>query len=609
MNYSFKEYLEGKFSKQLLYAVSKLIDEDNQRELPVRIKLVYIKHINTAILTKFEDYVELPAILSVETSCSEDGKTYRRSIDVSCKICGTFSNSFDDFRLCSMNIRKSLSCCKQDTFIDDLLPYLTKEQMEKEAERLIERGYGYSYDKYRPQRIDSLAIAKALGIKVYFARLSENSDVRGIYVFEDGEICIYDDTIRAYRMSRVHKNSILIEKNIRDKAELVRFTIMHELVHAYTQRFAFYLMAMCRNSSFEVRCPIRIYDEDGQFMDNFTERAERQADTIAAYVLMPEISFKKKVIDIQTSYGVLRDSGCIKEMVDKTAKYFGVSISAARRRMYELGFTEVHGVYNFIDGKYVPPFSFKADSLQTHQTYCVSEKWAKKLLDTNKKLLKMVAKGVICYVENHFILNDPIFLTKDKKLTPYGREHLHECALKFDLIFPDRCGFKFKSDNKLAFRTAEASLPITMAYSNDNTDLEEQARQLCMRNTEVLELVKRMPEDFGESLTQVVEWTEMTREQIAVSCWVNEKTIYRLCNNITENPSINMVVQLCIGMSLPFEVSMKLMERAGYRPRNNLRDMTIMHLLILSYKYNIEDCNKLLIAQGLAPLVVKNPAA
>ena len=207
------------------------------------------------------------------------------------------------------------------------------------------------------------------------------------------------------------------------------------------------------------------------------------------------------------------------------------------------------------------------------------------------------------------MLYEATYLTKDKKLTPYGREHLHECALKFDLVFPDKRSYKFKSDSKLAFRTAESTLPITMAYSNDNTDLEEQARQLCMRNTEVLELVKRMPEDFGESLTQVVEWTEMTREQVAEDSWISERTVYRLCANGTDNPSLNMVVQLCIGMSLPFEVSMKLMERAGYRPRNNLRDMTIMHLLILSYKYNIEDCNKLLIAQGLAPLVVKNPAA
>ena len=150
---------------------------------------------------------------------------------------------------------------------------------------------------------------------------------------------------------------------------------------------------------------------------------------------------------------------------------------------------------------------------------------------------------------------------------------------------------------------------MTMLYADDNTDIEEKARDLCKRNTAVLELVKSMPEDFGESLTQVVKWTHKTREQIANDCWMSEKTIYRLCNNVTENPGIGVIVQLCIGMNLPFEVSMKLIERAGYRPRNTLRDMTIMQMLILSYKYSIEDCNKLLIAQGLEPLVTRNPAA
>ena len=33
-----------------------------------------------------------------------------------------------------------------------------------------------------------------------------------------------------------------MEKNLRGQEEVVRFTIMHELDHAYVQRFAFYLI-------------------------------------------------------------------------------------------------------------------------------------------------------------------------------------------------------------------------------------------------------------------------------------------------------------------------------------------------------------------------------
>lgn len=608
MNCSFVQLLEDRFRQQLWDVVSEAIKEDNARGLPVKIRTVNIRYIDTAVLLQCEDYAKFPTILSVETSCTEDGCTYRRAMDISCTISGTFSKFFEDFRIYGLKIMKSPSCRKNDSLSEMLLPPMNREQMEMQAMRLINKGYGYSYHVYGTQKISPLTIAKALGIRIFFVRLSEDSSVRGVYVMEDTEVLIYNDKTKSPKYSKVKGKTILVEKTIRDQEEVVRFTIMHELVHAYVQRFAFYLMAMSRMAFFEMRCPVRI-NEDQQFFDAFTEKLERQADTIAAYTLMPQESFRRVVSEIQSSYGALRNSACNKEIVDKVASHFGVSISAARRRMLELGFSEVQGVYNFMDGKYVPPFGFKSGSLQSHQTYCVSGEWAKQLLSSDKKLLKMVAKGVICFVENHFVLNDPNYLTADKQLTDYGREHLHECALKFNLCYHEKNNTSHRSDSYIAFRVTESVLPMTMLYADDNADIEEKARNLCKRNTAVLELVKSMPEDFGESLTQVVEWTHKTRDEIANDSWVSEKTIYRLCNHVTENPGVSVVVQLCIGMNLPFEVSMKLIERAGYRPRNTLRDMTIVQLLILSYKYSIEDCNKILIAQGLEPLVSRNPAA
>lgn len=608
MNCSFIQLLEDRFKQQIYDAVSGAIEEDNTRYLPVKIRTINIKYINTSILLQCEDYAELPTFLNVETCCNEDGRAYRRAMDIACTISGTFSKNFDDFRIYGLRIMKNITKFKDDYYTNTLLPHLNTEQMEEQAMRLIKKGYGYSYDVNGTTKINPLVIAKALGIKVFFVRLSEDSTVRGVYVMKDADVLIYDDKTRSPKYVRIIGKTILVEKNICEQEEVVRFTIMHELVHAFVQRFAFYLMAMSRKAFFEFRCPVRIND-DLQFMDAFLEKLERQADMIAAYTLMPQISFKRKVSEIQSDYGALRNSSCVKEMIDKTARHYGVSISAARRRMLELGFNEVQGVYNFIDGKYVPAFGFKNGSLKPNQTYCVSEAWAKQLLTTNKKLLKMVAKGVICFVETHFILNDPKYLTADKQLTVYGREHLHECSLKFDLCYLEKRYFPHKSDSNIAFRAVNSTLPMNMLYADDNADIEEKARLLCKRNTAILDLVKNMPDDFCESLVQVVNWTQRTKEQIAADSWISERTIYRLCSHQFDNPSVNLVIQLCIGMDLPFEVSIKLIERAGYKPRNTLRDMSLMQLLILSYKYSIEDCNRILRAQGLAPLVAKNPAA
>lgn len=185
MNCSFVQLLEDRFRQQLWDVVSEAIKEDNARGLPVKIRTVNIRYIDTAVLLQCEDYAKFPTILSVETSCTEDGCTYRRAMDISCTISGTFSKFFEDFRIYGLKIMKSPSCRKNDSLSEMLLPPMNREQMEMQAMRLINKGYGYSYHVYGTQKISPLTIAKALGIRIFFVRLSEDSSVRGVYVMED----------------------------------------------------------------------------------------------------------------------------------------------------------------------------------------------------------------------------------------------------------------------------------------------------------------------------------------------------------------------------------------------------------------------------------------
>ena len=130
----------------------------------------------------------------------------------------------------------------------------------------------------------------------------------------------------------------------------VRFTVMHELIHAYVQRFAMWFNQMCDRTYGEFRCPTRSSDEY-QFMDDFLERAERQADYGASLGLMPREAFRIKAEELLKSYGALPDPETIKEVVEKTAAFFEVSISAAKRSMTDMDFEEAKGVFNFVDGK------------------------------------------------------------------------------------------------------------------------------------------------------------------------------------------------------------------------------------------------------------------
>lgn len=78
-------------------------------------------------------------------------------------------------------------------FSDDLLPYLDQDGTEEQAKRLLEAGYGFLYSPYSIERIEPIRIARALGIRVFFARLSEDDSIRGEYVYADTEALVYDD--------------------------------------------------------------------------------------------------------------------------------------------------------------------------------------------------------------------------------------------------------------------------------------------------------------------------------------------------------------------------------------------------------------------------------
>jgi hypothetical protein len=50
--------------------------------------------------------------------------------------------------------------------------------------------------------------------------------------------------------------------------------------------------------------------------------------------------------------------------ISEFADFFKVSTTAAKIRAVELGFEQAAGVFNFVDGKNYPPFSFKKGSLK-----------------------------------------------------------------------------------------------------------------------------------------------------------------------------------------------------------------------------------------------------
>lgn len=592
----------------LVSAAEAFVEHEGRCSIDVSVCHVTIEDIDYAPLKRGSDFVRFPVVLRVSTLSTEDSMAYHRDIYIRGTLSGSFSEEFSDMEITCQSASADCRGRFRKCYTDDLLPVLHKDNIEKDAETLLNSVYRYT--ECRPQKIQPVQLAQQLGIKVLYAPLSHDCSIRGEYFYEDTNKVIYNEKTGLHETVRFPARTILVEKALKGKWDIVRFTIMHELVHAVLQKYAFMLAKMCNPDFTSFFCPIRL-NEGEQFVDPFIERMERYADSVASCALMPKQMFCTVADQRFRECGALRDAATLKSALDHVTTFFGVSTSACRRRFLELGYAEMRGICNFLDGQYVPPYCFKPGSLEKNQTYAVSAEMAQEIMRENKKLVKLLVKGRVRFIENHFVVNHPNYLTRDMKLTDYARNHLDECALKIDLVYPagvySQSRFNLVSDGM--YRTAVTMKPLTAIYAKNNEQFEmtvERAmKEVQERDADVKPIVETLPEAFPLALRSVVAWTELTHEEFAFQAGITPKTLGRLLSGETKRPTPQVVMRICIGLCLPVELSLRLMNRSGNELRTSGEDLAYMKLLFFSGYYTIEQCNVILKHQGFTQLGVR----
>lgn len=98
----------------------------------------------------------------------------------------------------------------------------------------------------------------------------------------------------------------------------------------------------------------------------------------------------------------------------------------------------------------------------------------------------------------------------------------------------------------------------------------------------------------------------MTEEDIAEYCETDVRTIQHLRNDDDQNPTAETVMQLCLAMQLPPQVSRIMMVRSGHSLKANNKDFMYGFFLDGCYLYSLEGCNKMLVDQGIKPFGSKS---
>lgn len=214
--------------------------------------------------------------------------------------------------------------------METLLPYIPPADYDKVATEFLEEYYPEAL--YNPQPVSILDIARnKMGLDVQFVCLSEELDIYGMTIFDEGMVEYYVPDDGIYETKVFKKKTVLIDPEAVKKTNIGcrNNTIAHECVHWYKHRMYYRMQkfSLPKKAKF-CKCSIKnlpYINEDEEIM-------ESQAIGIAPRILMPRDAF----IEVAGKYDIVSEDVSWKEIAD-IARFFDVSKQSVKIRLKECG--------------------------------------------------------------------------------------------------------------------------------------------------------------------------------------------------------------------------------------------------------------------------------
>lgn len=624
-NRSFTEYVANRFYNELFAAIQNYLTENNDN---LELRLYRIKNIGgielSDIEVKFVSVCDLPDMkiefdVALEAELEVRESDYHYDETEMCrqwfmlKCIGDLDCKLDDFKISSVNIYASKN--KQaKPMSDSLVPLIQSEELEVVATDFLRRHYPEVLKI--PMAIEPQQLAKKMGLNVIVKNITKDFSVFGQIYFHDCEAELYDENSDEMVKTNVDARTIFVDPKAYFLRNLgaVNNTIVHECVHWDKHRKAFELERLYNNNVSKIKCQVVGGIKDST--RDATDWMEWQANALAPRIQMPISTFKTKAFELIKQYkaemGTSEVIDVMEPVIDALASFFCVSRLAAKIRMIDVGYEEAMGTFTYIDGHYVKPHRFKKGTIQKNQTFSIGAVDAVIESIMNLQLKSIMESGNYQYVDSHFVLNHPQYLTQDENgitvLTNYARTHMDECCLIFDLSVKEGCREKYHSECYLN-RDAASGIVFEAHFSSENKENLNHTEMIKQYNADLLSVARKLPMNFSGALDALIEWSEMTEEELAEAAEMSEKTIQRLRNDEPDNVTIETVVQLCIGMKLPPMLSNCLLRASGKSFMMTEQHLMYQFLLNSCYTKSIYECNDMLVSQDLKPLGRQNRVA
>ena len=540
-------------------------------------------------------------------SSSKKGYFLEKWVKVHCQV--TLGIELSGFRILSIGDCEPQEESDNNRLSGELVPVISRDQFEHEAEKFLERYYPDALEK--PRRIPIEEIAHGMNLRIIEdVPLSDDLTYFGTIVFDDGNIL---DKHRKIAIRNAKRGTIYLDPRVKYERSVGtrRTTLAHECFHWYRHQPYHALMRMIGADDKigrAIQCQI-----NGNSADTDKWKAvdwmEWQAKGIAPRILMPTRTARIKAEELLGKYGGAKnaDVADYENVIDELSEFYDVSRQAAKARLIDLGYSKAEGAYPFVDGHYVQGYSFDTQGLQAGQTYTVSYSDLFKAYCFNREFRTLVDSGKFVFVDGHLVFDDEKYVSRDESGTPvltsYALSHMGECAIVFTRGYT--YGSKYQGTKYYQqFMRNAAPKADQIEYSFELTTHNKTLLDQIAHGKQRAEALRRYPGSFAETLVALQKERKLSNKKFADQSLVGEKTIQRLRNNEEYPTSVQTVLGLCVGLKLPPPEAEMLLNKTDFKLNAMKMEGYVYQCILSSCAENsIYEINEMLEANGIPPLV------
>ncbi len=514
-------------------------------------------------------------------------------------------------------LRESIYTDKQrmkDRLDSYLIPYLTEQKCDTAGEKILRKYMPDVLEK--PVPIDGYRLAKEMGLTVQEERLSSDNTILGMIFFYNGTVRVYDEKSESFYEKEIPADTILIDPAAISNTlgASVCGTILHECAH-YEKHGDYLWLQHTAEDETNILCPA---DMTGEYPKELEPLwlIERQARNLAVCMQLPAKMVKRKTEEMleeveNRGYTFDKRAYLFPDIIEKLADFFKVSKQCMRRRLIDLGYQEVQGVMNYANGTYSPVHIIRRGSCSRQQTFTLGLEQAATAYAQSEEFRKLIKKGSILYVENHFCLNDLKYVVPSHdgamRMTRYGREHINECCLMFEESF-------IRKTHPVFHHGVFHHDAVTLEYTIDLANLSDEEMVKLAKEAEqmvngVSFLLGDLPGSFSKTLNAHMERLGVGNEELAGRMGIAERRVTDFRNQLDGPNNIRTVVAICVALHLEPDLSYDLIEKSPASLTKS-PDSKILEIIIQTmYKSSVTECNRFLVAGGRAPLTKEKATA